>query len=288
MRKMLVLLLAYAIAPAVAGHGVAPMAAMLLPVRAPEAGQVLGWAAIAVLVYAGTGRARGARAQPWWCLAGAVLLYLSWLCLVLAIAPRNGPQEAGTALESMILLAAPFQLTFVVVVGLLMMQLMRARGSDAAAGNGLATGPRRRGSTLRAQDSLGADVSRTDESSLVAAVCPACSAALDTPYIDLGASRRCATCGKVVVPRVTGVSASRGASVNFATFVKLLDASVYGERPLQLVTRWFPDVRGLVQTAARPAAGSAEEAALLRIHRQIQADSARQGQFYNVAMDLLR
>jgi hypothetical protein len=281
MIKLLVLLLAYAIAPAVAGHGVAPMALMLLPVRPPELGQVVGWVAIGVLAYAVTGSRKGTRAQPAWSLVGAIVLYLSWLTLVLAIAPRNGPDEADTALDSMLQLSLPFQVAFVVVVVMLVRELWRARSASQPA-----TAPEvaREDGGSGPSEQRASSVSRAH----VPTLCASCSAPLDTPYILLGASTRCGACGQVVVPKLVGVPGTHGVEISFGSFVQLLTHEAYRERALPRVASWFPEVDTVVQAGERPAPGSAAEAELLRIHRAIQGDRSRQGALYNLAMGLWR
>lgn len=281
MIKLLILLLAYAIAPAVAGHGVAPMALMLLPLRPPDLGQGLGWVAIAVLVFAMTRARTGTRAQPLWSLLGAILLYLSWLALVLTLARENGATESATALESMVQLSLPFQATFVVVVSMLLVQLWRARSASQRA-----TAP----GAVREDGGTGSSEQRasTVGQAQVETLCVSCSAPLDVPYILLGASTRCGACGQVVVPKLVGVLGTHGVETTFGAFVQLLTHDAYRERALPLLTSWFPEVESLLQAGDRPAPGSAQEAELLRIHRAIQGDRTMQGALYNLAMGLWR
>lgn len=118
MFKMCLLLLTYAIAPMVAGHGIAPMAMLLVRVEFLAWPLALGWGAIIVVVAVFTCLRAGTLAQLIAQLAGTVILYGSWLF--------NEQAEQRMALESMLLFSLPFQLATVVVMCVLAVQLKRA------------------------------------------------------------------------------------------------------------------------------------------------------------------
>ena len=123
---------------------------------------------------------------------------------------------------------------------------------------------------------------------LIETVCRECGAAMQTPYMLIGAGTRCASCGSFVVPKAKGVMSDTGRQITFGSFVQLLTYDGFREHALPLVALWFPEVQELVRAGQQIEPGSAEESALLRIHREIQADPDRQGKLYNRSMDLRR
>jgi hypothetical protein len=126
MLKMCLLLLAYAIAPMVAGHGIAPLAMLLIRVEFLTWQLALSWGAIIVVVAASTFLRAGTLAQLVAQLAGTVVLYGSWLANIHYINQFNEQAEQGMALESMLVFSLPFQLATVVVMCVLAVQLKRA------------------------------------------------------------------------------------------------------------------------------------------------------------------
>ena len=123
MLKMFILLLAYAIAPIVAGHGIMPMAWLL--VHSSEWQLALAWGAIVVGLAALVCLRAGSSAQIVAQLASALMLYGAWLANVRYAIQLNGQAEQRMALESMLILSLPFQIVTVVVVCVLAVQLKR-------------------------------------------------------------------------------------------------------------------------------------------------------------------
>ena len=126
MLKMCLLLLTYAIAPMVAGHGIAPMAMLLVRVEFLTWPLALSWGAIIIVVAVFTCLRAGTLAQLMAQLAGTVILYGSWLANIGYINQFNEQAEQRMALESMLLFSLPFQLATVVVMCVLAVQLRRA------------------------------------------------------------------------------------------------------------------------------------------------------------------
>jgi len=126
MLKMCLLLVAYAIAPMVAGHGIAPMAMLLISPEFLRWPLALSWGAIIIVVAGFAFLRAGTPAQLVAQLAGTVLLYGSWLANVHHINQFNEQAEQRMALESMLLFSLPFQLATVVVTWVLAVQLKRA------------------------------------------------------------------------------------------------------------------------------------------------------------------
>jgi hypothetical protein len=124
MKKMIFLLVAYAIAPIVAGHGLMLMAFHLLPTQGVTWQLMLSWCAVLAVVSGCCMRA-GSLEQLCVQLASAFILYGSWVANILFINQFNAEVERPMALESMILFSAPFQLASVVVISLLVIQLKR-------------------------------------------------------------------------------------------------------------------------------------------------------------------
>ena len=126
MIRFFILLAAFAIAPIVAGHGVAPFALVLLPLRPPEHWQVLGWFAIATLLSSGKLTQPGTVQRALVSLVGMALLCASWLMAVLHINTFNAEAEQASALETMLWLSAPFQVAFAVVLVIVVIDLKQA------------------------------------------------------------------------------------------------------------------------------------------------------------------
>ena len=116
------LLVTYSIAFIVAGHGIAPLALALvgdpddwLPL------QVFGWAGIVGLVFVTIWFRHDPLKLAIWQLTASIFLYLSWFAFAYFSARRSPP--IVWALE----LSAPFQVAFVLVAGILIVQIARRR-----------------------------------------------------------------------------------------------------------------------------------------------------------------
>ena len=102
-------LISYLIAVVVAGHGVAPMAALLVMGDFDSwwaAGKIVGWIGVIGLVTATFLHPSNASKRLTYQLLASAVLYLSWL--VVAI---RGNNESGSLWSSFVL-SAPFQLAF--------------------------------------------------------------------------------------------------------------------------------------------------------------------------------
>lgn len=121
-------------------------------------------------------------------------------------------------------------------------------------------------------------------------VCPSCAAAIDTPYVMLGAGVTCPGCEQTVRPEIVpGVPLpSTGYEITFGDFVGLLIHKAYRPKVLPLVKKWAPSVETLTSGLKEIGAGSAEEKALLKIHSQIQGTGPMQFELYQTAMSLWR
>lgn len=123
MRKMLLLLVAYAIAPIVAGHGMLPM--VLFSMHSLTWGLALACGSIVVVSAAFIFLRTGSVAQLVAQLAGTLILYGAWLANILYVNQFNAQAEQQMALQSMLVLSLPFQVTAAVVVYVLALQLKR-------------------------------------------------------------------------------------------------------------------------------------------------------------------
>lgn len=108
MLKMMLLLIAYGLAPMVARYGMSPMGLLLLPRQSFTWGVSPAWIAIAALFIASLLRAES-RAKPLIFLAAALVLYGSWFINMHHYWVANGSAEQATALKSALLLSLPFQ-----------------------------------------------------------------------------------------------------------------------------------------------------------------------------------
>jgi hypothetical protein len=125
MLKMCLLLLAYAAAPIAIGHGILPMAMLLIRAEFLTWQMALSWGAIIFVVAGSICLRTGTLAQLVAQLAGTVILYGSWLATIHYMNQFNEPAEQRMALESMLLFSLPFQLATVVVMCVLAVQLKR-------------------------------------------------------------------------------------------------------------------------------------------------------------------
>ncbi len=121
-------------------------------------------------------------------------------------------------------------------------------------------------------------------------VCPSCSTEIDTPYMMLGASVTCSACKSLVIPRVESgtLFPNTGFEITFRDFVQLLTYEAYRTQVLSVVKEWEPTVEHLTDIDAEIGAGTAQEKALIVIHRKIQGDSVKQNKLYQTAMSLWR
>jgi hypothetical protein len=129
-----ILLVTYSIALIIAGHGVAPLA-LLLVWGDPDywlPGRVLGWASIIGLVSVTIFFRHAPLMLAVWQLTANIFLYLSWFVFAyLAVEP--------SVLWSSLLVSAPFQVAFVVVAGIFIRQTVRRHKERQAASSSSAS-----------------------------------------------------------------------------------------------------------------------------------------------------
>jgi len=124
-----VLLVTYSIALILAGHGIAPIALVLvwgdpddwLPT------QVLGWASIVGLVFVTIWFRHDPLKLAIWQLTASIFLYLSWFAFAYFGAGPTGPSVLS------LVVSAPFQVAFVLVAGILIGQIERRHRERRAA-----------------------------------------------------------------------------------------------------------------------------------------------------------
>lgn len=129
MLKMVLLLICYLATPVVVGHGLLPMALVLVSAHAVMTwGTAMAWTAIIVLGVGFSKRptATGGVAQ----LAAAALLYGSWGMNVHHFMTLNAQGEQTIALESMLLLSIPLQLSTLLVFWIGALRLSRLSRSS--------------------------------------------------------------------------------------------------------------------------------------------------------------
>lgn len=104
-------LISYSIAIVAAGHGIAPMALMLVMGGADSwwlPGKIMGWIGVAGLVLATLLFRSDAKRQLTFQLLACMILYLSWL-----VVAYIGNGESGSLWSSFVL-SAPFHIAFLV------------------------------------------------------------------------------------------------------------------------------------------------------------------------------
>ena len=120
--------------------------------------------------------------------------------------------------------------------------------------------------------------------------CPNCEAAIETPYIMLGAATSCPGCGALVrsAPKPGTSYPPTGYAISFSDFIQLLTHQVYRPHAIALVKNWFPQIDQLSVANSPVAAGSKEERVLLQVHLRIQTEPKWQYDLYQMAMSLWR
>src|SRR5215510_15464704 len=118
-----ILLVTYLAAVIIAGHGVAPLALLLVWGDPADflPGQVLAWASIVGLVFATIWFRHDPLKLAISQLTASIFLYLSWFVFAYFGA---GPSDLSSSLF-LLYLSAPFQVAFVLVAGILVGQIAR-------------------------------------------------------------------------------------------------------------------------------------------------------------------
>ena len=126
-----ILLVTYSIAVIIAGHGVAPLAFLLVWGDHADwlPAQVLGWASIVGLVFVTFWFRHDPLKLAIWQLTASIFLYLSWF--VFAYFPAK-PSDLWNWLF-ILYLSAPFQVAFELVAGILIGQIARRHRECRAA-----------------------------------------------------------------------------------------------------------------------------------------------------------
>lgn len=124
------LIVSYSICLIVAGHGALPLVAVLFVGGVDSwliAGKVMGWLGILSLLFATFGLRRKSVAQFVLQLLSSVLLYASWFDIA-----RHTDNESGS-LTATAIFSILFQVTFLVSVVWLIVQLKKSRAGSASA-----------------------------------------------------------------------------------------------------------------------------------------------------------
>jgi len=132
-----ILLVTYSIALIIAGHGAAPLALLLVWGDADHwlPGRLLGWASIIGLVSVTILFRYDPLMLAVSQLTASIFLYLSWFVFAyLAVEPM-------VFWSSLLIVSAPFQVAFVVVVGILIRQIVRRHKGRKAASNSSSLAP---------------------------------------------------------------------------------------------------------------------------------------------------
>jgi hypothetical protein len=126
-----ILLVTYSIALIIAGHGVAPLALLLVWGDPADwlPSQVLAWASIVGLVFVTIWFRHDPLKLAIWQLTASIFLYLSWFVFAY---PAAKPSDLWNLLF-LLYLSAPFQVAFVVVAGILIAQIARRHSERRAA-----------------------------------------------------------------------------------------------------------------------------------------------------------
>jgi len=134
-----ILLVTYSIALIIAGHGVAPLALLLVWGDPADflPGQVLSWASIVGLVVVTIWFRHDPLRLAIWQLTASIFLYLSWFVFAYFGAQ---PRDLWSSLF-ILYLSAPFQVAFVVVAGILITQVARRHRERRAASSSSSNAP---------------------------------------------------------------------------------------------------------------------------------------------------
>src|SRR5215467_5064894 len=124
-----VLLVTYSIALILAGHGIAPIALVLVWSDPDDwlPTQVFGWASIVGLVFVTIWFRHDPLKLAIWQLTASIFLYLSWFAFAYFGAGPTGPSVLS------LVVSAPFQVAFVLVAGILIGQIERRHRERRAA-----------------------------------------------------------------------------------------------------------------------------------------------------------
>ena len=114
-----ILLVTYSIALILVGHGAAPLALLLVWGDPADMlpGQVLSWASIVGLVFVTIWFRHDPLKLAIWQLTASIFLYLSWFAFAYFSARPRPPSVWALKLS------APFQVAFVLVAGILIVQI---------------------------------------------------------------------------------------------------------------------------------------------------------------------
>lgn len=121
-------------------------------------------------------------------------------------------------------------------------------------------------------------------------VCQSCGAALDTPYVLLGAPAECPSCGERTIPRVPP-GATRPPTryeITFADFLRLISDAYCRPSVAPLLRRWFGYELEGAGDDARVRSRDGAQVDPLSLHLDIQGDEDKQGTIYRTAMTLWR
>ena len=134
-----ILLVTYSIALIIAGHGVAPLALLLVWGDPADflPGQVLSWASIVGLVFVTIWFRDDPLKLAIWQLTASIFLYLSWFVFAYF---AGKPNDLWSSLF-ILYLSAPFQMAFVVVAGILITQIARRHSERRAASSSSSNAP---------------------------------------------------------------------------------------------------------------------------------------------------
>ena len=121
-------------------------------------------------------------------------------------------------------------------------------------------------------------------------VCQSCGAALDTPYVLLGAPAECSSCGRRTIPQVPpGTTRPETRyEITFADFRRLISDADCRPSVAPLLRRWFGYELEGADDAARVRSRDGAEVDPLSLHLRIQGDDDRQSAIYRMAMTLWR
>jgi RNA polymerase subunit RPABC4/transcription elongation factor Spt4 len=120
--------------------------------------------------------------------------------------------------------------------------------------------------------------------------CPRCGASVDVPYILLGATATCPSCGQHVVTQVA-VGASYPNTrfeMTFADFEQLVRHSARGSHVDKLLSEWYGHRLVTDGNSSAIVSHGGEVVDLLDLHKEIQGDPLRQRALYRTAMAVWR
>ena len=125
---------------------------------------------------------------------------------------------------------------------------------------------------------------------IIDVICPQCKASMELPYVLLGSSFSCCTCGKNVIPKVRqgAVLPNTGYELKFSDFLQLINYKPYRSTMADLLRKWCGYRITVKGDLPQILSSDGDNIPLVALHQRIQADPEKQLALYRSAMALWR